>query len=344
MTLTRFRALVPLLAAFLATFLVAGCQRQTALDPKASSLTAGSYRVTEGVASAPGAKSGQYRRIWPHEDGRGWSYQLTTRTWDNGPGTYPPSPDQLPVLAMDDVAGLLDTEPDPAHSEATQGIYGLRFHGTITTMSGVTAQNLEESFVAGSPSLASSASPRPGNRFLALLRRARPDLARKMGLQAPSIATRSAVIPEAPFFLHGYAWEQSDQWIGTYGDLNQQIAWIFLTPDLKPGAEFSLQLIPDLADNVFLYGRVVGSRRVETSAGVFHRALDVTYIVDFGVSQATDVDGNVVGYSRFYLYGRTDYVVGVGPVYSRERFVQSADGPVISDVTSSLTATGAPLP
>lgn len=347
MMLTRSRALVSLLATLLGTsFLVAGCsQRHSATAPVAPSLTAGSFRVTEGIAGAPGAKSGQYRRIWPHEDGRGWAYRLTSREWDIPPTVpFPQSPDDVPILTIDDAINLLATDPDPAHSQVASGTYRLRFNGLVTTLSGVTRQNLEESVDEGATATAALTFKRPGNRFLALLRRARPDLARKMGLQAPSFATRSTVIPDAPILLHGYAWEQTDQWIGTYGDLNQQIAWIFLTPNLKPGAEFSLQLVPDLADNVYLHARVVGWTRVETAAGVFHRALDVVYLVDFGASEVTDVDGNTIGYYRPYLYGRSDYVAGVGPVYSRERFTQGANQPPASDIVSSLTSTEAPLP
>ncbi len=168
-------------------------------------------------------------------------------------------------VTMDDAIRLLGTEPTGPNPETSTGSYRLQFNGFVTTMSGVTRQNLQETLEPAASVTISSATANPGSAFLQLLRLARPDLARKMSLLAPSIATQSAATLFRPTLLHGYAWEQTDQWIGTYGDLNQQIAWIFLTPALRPGSEFSLQLVPDLADDVFLHARVLGWKNVETS-------------------------------------------------------------------------------
>jgi hypothetical protein len=348
-----YRVVTCLLLAWALICLVSCSDRGSVIAPE-KARTAALFQVTEGqpqTAAERGTRLGQYRRIWPHEDGSGWAYRLTSRSWDQPPPVLYPTPGDVPVLSMDDAIRLLGTEPTGANPETSIGSYRLQFEGLVTTLSGVTRQNLKETLEQGAsataPSIiASSPTAHARPAFLDLLRRARPDLAKKMDRNAPSIATHAVATQAAatlfrPTLLHGYAWEQTDQWIGTYGDLNQQIAWIFLTPDLRPGSELSLQLVPDLANDVFLHVRVLGWRSVETEAATFHRALDVGYLVDFGISQITDVDGNTLGYTRASLFGTIDYAVGVGPVRSYER-LQIVVDPLNrgnSDETASLTGT-----
>ncbi len=345
------RHLVPTCLLLTSVFFgLAGCFDRTSVTaPESSPGPASSFQAIEGrptVAAEAAARSGQYRRIWPHEDGRGWTYHLTARSWAQPAPVVYPSPEEVPELTMDDAIRLLGREPGGPDPETNTGTYRLQFNGLVTTMSGVTRQNLQATLVPDAPAAISSATAPQGQSFLQLLCRARPDIARKLGLHAPSIANQAAASLFRPTLLHGYAWEQTDRWIGTYGDLNQQIAWIFLTPDLRPGSEFSLQLVPDLADDVFLHARILDWKSVETEAGTFHHALEVVYLVDFGISQATDVNGNPLGYIRPYLYGSTDYAVGVGPVRSYERLVLGADllGRGNSDLTASLTGSSRPIP
>ena len=313
--------------------------------------------------AASGAQGGQaiehrgpYQRIWPHEDGRGWAYRLTTRDWGFSIPFVYSSPELAPVLSLDQAASLLANRPEDGGAEILTGIYRLRFDGSITTLSGVTAQYLRElveapgaagaalTAASAARALPSSVAGGPGAGFMRALFRARPDIAKRLGASvAPQIQSQPAGLPFQPALLHGYAWEQSSQWIGTYGDLNRQIAWIYLTPNLHPGAEFTLQLVPDLANDVFLHARVLGRKEILTEAGTFHRALEVLYLVDFGLSQVTDVDGNTIGYIRPYLFGTVSYAVGVGPVSSYERFVFSAGEPLKAqgyDATSILIETG----
>jgi hypothetical protein len=314
--------------------------------------TAALFQLKEGqprIAADAGARWGQYRRIWPHEDGRGWTYCLTGRTWDQPPPTLYPTRGEVPAFTIADAIRLLGTEPTGTNPETSSGSYRLQFSGSVTTLSGVTRQNLQATLEQGAAAKTysiSSATEHAMPQFLALLRRARPDIAKKMDRNVPGMATRAIVTPAAatvffPTLIHGYAWEQTDEWIGTYGDLNQQIAWIFLTPDFRPGSEFTLQLVPDLATDVFLHARVLGWKSVETVAGTFQRALDVVYLVDFGVREITDADGNTLGYNRSVLFGTVDYAVGVGPVRSYERLYILVD-PLNrgnSDQTASLTGT-----
>lgn len=301
--------------------------------------------AARAATPAQAAQFGIYKRIWPHEDGRSWTYHDVSRTWPDWTPAYYPSPGEVPALSLDQAEELLESEPAGSDPEVSTGTYGLRFNGRITTMSGATGQNLEESLVETGSSTAAAAARlgRPGERFLNLLRRARPDLAPTLAErgEAPAMASGASFLP-GPTLLHGYAWEQNRDWIGTYGDLNQSVAWIFLASGIRPGSQFSLQLVPDLANDVYLHARVRGWRSVETEAGVFRRALDVLYLVDFGVSQVVDLNGEPVGYSRSYLVGTIDYAPGVGPVHSLERLWLAFGGPgnaATGDIALSLTAT-----
>jgi len=248
---------------------------------------------------------------------------------------------------LDEAERFLASQPIGPNPTLVLGAYGLRFNGQLTTRSGVTGQNLEESLVEGVGARATSPAAAPAGGFLQLLARARPDLAAKLAARGVAPArVVSATSLGGPTLLHGGAWEQNDDWIGNYGDLNQQVAWIYLTSDLRAGSEFTLQLVPDLADDVFLHARVLGPRRVTTDAGVFQRAFEVLYVVDFGVSTATDANGNPLGSVRAFLLGTADFAPGVGPVRSYERMsysVVSGGGfqLVDSDVALSLTGTGA---
>jgi hypothetical protein len=52
------------------------------------------------------------------------------------------------------------------------------------------------------------------------------------------------------------------------------------------------------------------------------------YLVDFGVSAATDETGIVLGYFGTYAYGTVSYAPHVGPIASYERdFVWRTDAP-----------------
>src|SRR5258705_464716 len=78
--------------------------------------------------------------------------------------------------------------------------------------------------------------------FIQALSVARPDLARKMAAKwGPLIRTAStdaAASIDPPNFLFGYAWEKTSEYIGSYGDLNTQLAWKYLVANLKPGSGF----------------------------------------------------------------------------------------------------------
>lgn len=288
------------------------------------------------------------RTIWPSEDGRSWSYQVADRTFTDGmswtiyasPAAVPPAP------PMTGVAALLDTLPVGNVYLSGTASFGLRFDGLITTRSGVTKQNLVETLVP--TTAAGAAQPAAGGpgAFLAQLYRVRPDLRPLLRARLePSLLLADTTHTYASLLLHGYAWEKTARWIGTYGDVDTLLAWKFLTSDLAPGGEFSHRLVPSLATDIWLHGRILGRQTVRTHAGTFANALVCTYLIDFGITALVDESGNVTGYTRIFSYGSVAYVNTVGPVACYERRMVSVGGTSLGagDVTLDLTAQG-PLP
>jgi hypothetical protein len=279
-------------------------------------------------------------RLWPNDDGRYWQYDVVTRGWvDTGGDTFataaqvPPAPSPLEVLP------LIDSGIDVPGATTSSSWYELRFMGTIRTGSGVTKQNLYETHVL--PDLAQPARPRG---FYGQLERARPDLRPQLRAMLASIARPADTAHySASVMLHGYAWEKTSQWIGTYGDADTLLAWKYLTWTLNTGAQFSHQLVPSLASDVWLRARVSGRRNITTPAGTFMQTVMVVYVVDYGVSAWTDSGGNPVGYGRNYGFGAVWYAPDVGPVAAYERMLLATGGPPsigIGDVSLSMSNRG----
>jgi len=78
---------VPSLLLVWALCLVSCSDRGSLIAPE-NTRTAALFQVTEGqpqTAAEAGTRSGQYRRIWPHEDGRGWAWlRITVDPLDRG--------------------------------------------------------------------------------------------------------------------------------------------------------------------------------------------------------------------------------------------------------------------
>jgi hypothetical protein len=243
------------------------------------------------------------------------------------------------------VATLLD-DPPRAGAPTTHGIYRLQFDGMLTTMSGATGQNLVETFEAVPPAKPArpASAARPNAAFLARLLRARPDLQDRIAGAAPGASDSPMDTPQLLLlFLDGGAWVKSDQWIGAYGDLDTLLAWKYLESDLSPGHEFSHQLVPKIASDVFLHGRVQRRLTWNTEVGTHENALECLYLIDYGVSTATDQDGLPIGFFRDIDYGAVVYAPEVGPVYCYERVLVTVGdtlGPGLGDARLQLVGTG----
>ena len=89
--------------------------------------------------------------------------------------------------------------------------------------------------------------------------------------------------------------------------------------NLAPGHEFSYQLAPSLTNDAWLHCRVVRRVNVDTPAGSFSDALEMLYLVDYGVLTYTNLIDPQVEYARTIDFGSVVYAPNFGPVYCCER-------------------------
>ena len=312
--------------------LLAGCGRDAApTAPQAASVSLES-------ASLAVTKSGKLDDLWPNDNGHSWSYDLRYNQAPFGILPFPrvyPTPEQVPpVPKPEDVVSYLG-EILPVGTLETAD-YGLAFDGMTTTQSGATGQNLVETAELTKGTRTKFVSDFRA-RFLAQVARARPDLRNAIR------ALDDTIPPEVyftPLLLHGGAWEKTAEYIGTYGDLDRDLAWLYLKADTRQGATFRLQLIKEIASDVYLNGWIV-PRRLRDSHG---KAVQVIYVIDYGISQATDQSGNLIGYLASTTYGSVTYVPGIGPVSSVERFATTDDlAHPVDEISTNLRSSGSVL-
>ena len=283
--------------------------------------------------------------IWPNENGRSWEYLWTSGVFEGAtsPDTaaiYANENDVPPAPDISSILPLLDHPSTPDSVFVDTQTWGLQFQDSTTTLSGVTAQNLVS--FSDTPTPQNPAPKRAASPFLDYLLRARPDLReRVLGLTGVAAQAADSVDFEL-LLLHGGAWEKTTGWIGMYGDLDAELAWIYMDSTLTFGHRFTHQLIPSIVDDAFLHGLVRRTVTAETSAGTFERALEIVYVIDFGVAQASDPDtGDPIGYFRTINYGNVLFAPSVGPVAAYERVLISVGetlGDGIGEVSLDLTA------
>ena len=279
--------------------------------------------------------------IWPHADSLSWTYRITQRTQielETPVRTYSMEDSCPPVPAMVELQARMASHAFGGSFTVSSGTYRLRFSGQGRTQTGVLGQNLTHELT---PDTVAFASPRGAgfhSSFWSQLRVARPDL--RPALRARGAETEG---PDTPLFLHGGIWEKNQEAIVGYGDLDSLANWIYLKKDLAPGAQFTHQLIPGLADDVYLHGLVLPTRMVDLGGGRTVSALGCLYMVDFGVGMLTDEGGQELGYFRMFSYGTIYYATDLGPVLSEERGdveTGSVWTPGMIDATARLTDGG----
>jgi hypothetical protein len=195
----------------------------------------------------------------------------------------------------------------------------MEFSGETMTPGGL-AQVLLASHSSTPAKVSSDASALPAmSPILAQVWRARPDL-------RPALAARGLQLAEAPVWypllLHGGYFMKGALNIQMWNSEYPHPTWTYLTNDLASGAEFTQQLIPELADNVILHGTVEATDvDIETEAGTFHHAVRMGYRVDYGLSPLLDPSGDELGLVRSETRGHVHFVPGVGPVELLEEFV-----------------------
>lgn len=250
---------------------------------------------------------------WPHEDGRAWFYDQRH--------------EELHLAG-----GITDSQAK------------LWFEGTTVAPGGIAAQVLagNVAFLPAAQATTALQAGIPAEVRSSLLRRlwiARPDLRpaiRDHALLAD--CPTDAIEGWAPLLLTGgLAYVQTASEVAAWRcNLASTRAWLWLTSDLSPGSTATLQLIPDLADDVFLHLTVLGLEDATVPGGTFADCLHVEYVIDYGTSECTDNSGNPLGTSRHETRGFVRYAPGVGPIESFEEFG-------VAEVTGSCVSPAWPI-
>lgn len=289
--------------------------------------------------TCPGEITPSLNNLWPHEDGTDWAYDFQFKYHE---GLVDP---ELTLPTMEVLHEKLLSAVDTDLISHDQGIYRQTFDGMFTTESGVEAQNLEV-IIYSDVNDQERALDRRTDNLLDLVFQARPDLreaiVQRTGRDMLDISAKSLDEAGELFFLSPYAFAAEDSGYFAYGDISTQHAWVFLTDELSVGSEFSMQLVPGLADDIWLYGKVwsVGDFMVDDVT--MPNAQECMYVIDMGIQEQVDEHGNPLAIGRAYSYGRTVFVPEVGPVYCQERRVlvgdeqMGGDLPGIVDYTCTI--------
>jgi len=257
----------------------------------ATLLTASALAATAATASPPDILL-DLEQLWPHQDGDYWEYQQSYQ-----------------------LAAWMETGPDTSTTTV-----GLHFNGTISAVGKPDLQNLvEEVPVAAAP------APGPQGTSGSLLRTlwtVRPDLRPALAAGTSLNAGPAAAQQDwwESILLHGGAFELTTDEIATWRtSLAMGKSWLFLASSLtQVGDSFQLQLIPDLAPDVYLTGTLAGFESVTVPAGTY-TCLRMDYLVDYGHAVCTSSTGpDSLGSFRAETAGSVFYAPGIGPVRSEE--------------------------
>jgi len=230
--------------------------------------------------------------LWPNDDGRAWRYEQHYQEFF----------------------------PDPKLIDNQVRII---FDGTTTAPNGISTQYLREDLVAG-PVLSSALGATVTDRLLLAVWTARPDLRARIQ-QAVDDAPCPQFHPvgQLAILLGGeFAWRKTVDEVAAWRcNVADTRSWLWLVSDLTLGHQFTLQLLPDLATDVYLHGTIAAIEPVTVPAGTYLDCVRVDYVIDYGMSGCTDESGNLLGTSRGETRGHVHFAPGVGPVESSEQFI-----------------------
>lgn len=258
--------------------------------------------------------------IWPHEDGTTWSFEMDYKVFPTDERT---EPDALPSMESLHALLLAGHEGEPTHAESA--LYELGLSGMMTTESGVVAQRLVTRLeplvpVAGSRSV--MAAPAHQERLLRMVAVARPDLRHAVEARLGAApAPMKTLGVEPPFLLGGEAFSREKSGYYGYGDLDRNHSWVYMEGPLRAGRTFNLQLVPALADDIWLHGRIWSVKDAVLDGVRYENLVECMYVLDMGVQAATNEDGSIQLSARSFMYGIIWYCPGVGPVGAKEAHV-----------------------
>jgi len=231
--------------------------------------------------------------LWPNEDGLAWTY---AQHYEN------------------------HSSPQVVDNRTR-----LRFDGAAVAPNGIEAQYLRQELIGSAPvAIAVAVESGLTDPFLQHLWIARPDLRQRIVEKAAggSCPTSAPSGSYAVLLTGELAYRKTPDEIAAWRcNTVDTRSWLWLAADLTPGSEFTLQLVPDLAGDVFLHGTVAGVEAVTVPAGTFGSSVRVDYVIDYGRAECTDEFGNPTGSYRSETRGYIHYAPGVGPVQSYEEFI-----------------------
>ena len=253
--------------------------------------------------------------IWPHADGTAWTYDFEYR--ENIPVPEPTGKDgEIPT--MEELHAALQ-DPLPGESVTDEdGLYRIAFDGIKETESGATGQKGVYTLYTDLWGELTNAGGKGNDPLLAAVARARPDL-REALVRQHGLDQKSLDKAAAPLFLSPYAFSAEEDGLYDYGDLDLNHAWVYLEGDLSVGSEFSLQLVPSVAEDVWLYGRVWSVQDRKIGGRTVENVLECMYVVDMGAAELTDENGEVIGTVYPYSYGVIMFAPEAGPVAAVQR-------------------------
>ncbi len=285
----------------------------------------------DDCATCPGDDSADLEptiaNVWPNADGNVWIYDNATAAFEGDPDEQSDPDDPLPELPSMETLHARLVEPVPfAPLGSSDGLYRMAFDGDVTTHSDVTAQNLTEELF--NPAAGMRLLPNREERLRELILTLRPDL-RPKGEPKPRDKAAGDEL-EVPLLMGGYAFDATEAGLYSYGDISTNHSWIYLESDLSVGHEFTMQLVPELADDIFLYGRIWSVGELAIGERTYENCVECFYLIDMGVQVATDENGVVLYWGRAYLYGSVYYSPGVGPIRCHQRAHLVPD-PILQD-------------
>ena len=235
--------------------------------------------------------------LWPNTDGRSWTYLQHYEELDS-----------IAPRIVDNRTRIF-------------------FDGTVVAPNEIPAQYLHQDLVGGPASASALVAALP-DPFLRRLWVARPYLRKKI-LKVIELATCPESHPPNAFavLLNGeFAYRKTTDEIAAWRcNLADTRSWLWLVSDLSIGNTFTLQLVPDLANNVFLHGMIAAIEPVTVPAGTFDNGVRVGYVIDYGTIECRDGNGTLTGTFRSETQGHVHYVPDVGPVESYEEFIKFAE-------------------
>lgn len=223
--------------------------------------------------------------LWPNDNGRRWDYSIEIDS-------------ELPF------------------EEVQTTISGfLAFEGTVTTPGGQ-AQALFGDHP--DPVVGKGAAPTGLNGLLRAIWQGRPDL--RKDLEALNSGKSRSYF--WPLFLHPGSFMKHPDRLEMWQEEWDHPTWTYLVAPVEVGTGFMHHLIPELADDIFLYGTVTDiDATVTTPAGTFGGAVRVDYHIDMGISTITDENGNLIATFHGEHDGYVHFVPDVGPVQEHEVYI-----------------------